>query len=79
MTKTTVDLDSSTTQHLCKVGRLLNELDEVSRNNVNVALAHDDVRRYPVARIAKALSKSVEYVSDGVVRLHKERRCMCFR
>ncbi len=62
----------------CKVGKILLQLSETERSAVEAALS-GPMKMYPHTKIAAALSRRAEYVSDNVVRLHRSGTCACVR
>lgn len=72
------DLTAEKTAEPCKVAKLVERLSEGERTVIETALTGSS-KQYPHTKIAAALSKRAEYVSDSVVRRHRVGSCSCAR
>ena len=72
------DLTAEKQAEPCKVAKLVERLSDSERTVIETALAESS-KQYPHTKIAAALSKRVEYVSDTIVRRHRIGSCSCAR
>jgi hypothetical protein len=61
----------------CKVGTLAASLEEADRKILLSAI--EDVARWPVKTLSKALSDKGLQISDSPIYNHRSRACACFR